>query len=200
MFVGSVQVAEAGMSWVAVGQLFVGAVTLVVIAIAAFYARQQIQKTREREKINNSFHHIAIQTRDHDLIAMFEEFREVRAKLRDGGSGSLGLDRVEGQEVSFHRAMLSAEDVIKKVFNYYEATAIGMHQDALDKAIIKDWWRRSYVLDFSDFALYVYEKRLRDKAPKLYLEYEKIVLEWAQPNEEQMILAAKAHAATLHPA
>ena len=199
-FALSVSIAKSAPTWADIGLLIVGGMTLVVIAITAFYARQQIHKTRDREKINNSFNHIAIQTRDHDLIAMFEEFRQVRAKLRDGYNGALGLEHVEGQEVSFHRVMLSAEDVIKKVFNYYEATAIGMHQDALDKAIIKDWWRRSYMLDFIDFALYVYEKRIRDNAPKLYIEYEEIVLNWAEPHEEEMILAAKAHAKTLHTA
>lgn len=198
MFVEGVYLIAWVGDWVGAAQLVVGVVTLIVIAATAYYAREQIRKTREREKINNSFHHIAIQTRDHDLIAMFEEFRRVRAKLRDGHAGSLGLEQVEGQEVSFHRAMLSAEDVIKKVFNYYEATAIGIHQDALDKAIIKDWWRRSYVLDFSDFALYVYEKRLRDDAPKLYLEYEKIVLEWAEPVEKRAIVEAKTQADALH--
>ena len=141
----------------------------------------------QKAKVNNSFEHIAIQTRDHDLIQMFEQFRLARRKLRDGHIGSFGVLQVEDREISYNGRMLMAEDVLKKVFNYYEATAIGIKNGALNEAILRDWWRRSDVLDFIDFALYVFQRRLRDDAPKMFIEYEQLALKWTEGDERQQI-------------
>lgn len=158
--------------------------TLLVIAATAGIAWWQLRRAKQREQINNSFGHIAIQTRDHDLIQMFEQFRLARRKLRDGHDGSLGVEQVQDREISYNGRMLMAEDVLKKVFNYYEATAIGVKQEALNEPILRDWWRRSYVLDFNDFALYVYQRRLRDDADKMFIEYEGLARKWASEAEK----------------
>jgi len=163
--------------------LLLNGIQLCVIIGATLIAYVTYRDAQRREKTNNSFHHIAKQTRDHDVIQMFEEFRRVRSELRDGHQGAFGLKQVEGKVIDHHQRALNAEDVVKKVFNYYEATAIGMKQSALEEQIIKDWWRRSYVLDWTDFAAYVREKRERDDAPKLYLEYETYVNRWANDDE-----------------
>ena len=185
--------------WTDVALVGVGVATLVLLLLSAGAAIWQVLASQRREKVNNSFEHIAIQTRDHDLIKMFEEFRLVRAQLMPDETITLGLDDVEGAEVSHHGKMLSAEDVVKKVFNYYEATAIGIKKQALNETIIKDWWRRSYVLDFADFAQYVYEKRARDDAPKLYSEYESIVKQWHIGNEPDRLADAQKRSAENFP-
>lgn len=174
--------------------VWIGAATLVFLVISAALVAVQIWHSGRTTKKNNSFVHIAIQTRDHDLIQMFEQFRLARRKLRDGHIGSFGVEQVDEREISYNGRMLMAEDVLKKVFNYYEATAIGIKNGALNEPILKDWWRRSYVLDFIDFALYVYQRRLRDGADKLFSEYEEQAIRWAKEDEQQQIEDAKAKA------
>ncbi|WP_421857873.1 DUF4760 domain-containing protein [Oceanicaulis sp.] len=172
----------------------IGGATLFLLIITAAFAGIQIWHSGRTTKKNNSFFHIAIQTRDHDLIQMFEQFRLARRKLRDGHIGSFGVEQVDEREISYAGKMLMAEDVLKKVFNYYEATAIGIKNGALNEPILKDWWRRSYVLDFIDFALYVYQRRLRDGAEKLFSEYELQAINWAEDDEKQQIEDAQAKA------
>ena len=178
-------------TWVDIGLLLI---TIVAGVVAWLTAILQIQESRRTAKINNSFEHIAIQTRDHDLIRMFEEFRLARRKLRDGHKGSFGLEQVEEREITHHGKALIAEDILTKVFNYYEATAIGVDKSALDEDIIKSWWRKSYVWDFIDFAYFVFQKRDRDEAPKMFIEYEKMALRWANDEETRLIENARKKA------
>lgn len=174
----------------------------IVISLSALIAIWTIVSANRRARRASSFEHIARQTRDRELIEMFEEFRQVRNALTkrfDKLNGApFGVKHVDGQEVSYHKTMLSADDVLKKVFNYYEATAIGIDTDALDNDHIKRWWRGTYVLDFRDFAAFVYEQRLLAPAPELYVEYEKVARRWAKPEELKMIDLAKDEAERSH--
>lgn len=173
-------------------------VVAIVIVVSAIIAIWTILSANRRARRASSFEHIARQTRDRELIEMFEEFRQVKQALgkrfKTLNGRPFGVEHVEGQEVSYHKAMLSADDVLKKVFNYYEATGIGIDTDALDDRHIKRWWRGTYVLDFCDFAAFVYEKRLISSAPKLYIEYETVVRRWATPDEMHTINLAKEEA------
>ena len=71
-----------------------------------------------------------------------------------------------------------ATDIIKKLFNYYEATAIGIELGALDEQVIESWWKTSYVRDWRAFKRYIKEKREADKIPRLYEKYEAQVARW----------------------
>lgn len=156
----------------------------VLVAIAAFLdARHRNtkdhQEARSRAQISKSFDHIIEQTRDRDLIAMNEEFKAVIDSLKKLGPGPYGLADVEDHLVKHREAAIDAAEVITKLFNYYEATAIGIRLGALDEEIIKQWWRASYVADWQDFSLYIEEKRTRDKRAALYVEYQAQAERWA---------------------
>ncbi|WP_417478553.1 DUF4760 domain-containing protein [Maricaulis sp.] len=159
---------------------------LVISFVAAMYGyRLNYRATR----LANSFQHIAVQTRDGDLIEMFEEFRVVRRSLKaSNGTKALDADIVEAAEpIKIGARKVKPSDVIKKVFNYYEATAIGVKRHALDEAMIRSWWRKSYILDWMDFAEYIRAKRKRDRLPRLFIEYESLVRRWANEEEQGLL-------------
>ncbi|MEQ8405704.1 MAG: DUF4760 domain-containing protein [Oceanicaulis sp.] len=163
------------------------ALVLVVIVGSAIIAWKTLQDANKRARCSASFDHIARQTRDRELIEMFEEFRVVRRKVTDGKQNPVSIDDIEGLIIDHHRRALSAEDIIKKVFNYYEATAIGIREGALEEQIIKGWWRTSFVLDWADFSEYVRQRRKRYGIPKLFSEYEALVQKWAEGSEREKI-------------
>ncbi|MAC89223.1 MAG: hypothetical protein CMF73_07860 [Maricaulis sp.] len=135
-------------------------------------------EARKRDQVSKSFDHIIEQTRDRDLIEMNEQFKAVIDSLNKTGPGPYGLADVEGHFVKHRQAAIDAAEVITKLFNYYEATAIGISLGALDEEIIKRWWRASYVEDWRDFSAYVTEKRDRDGRPALYRQYQLQAERW----------------------
>ena len=135
-------------------------------------------EARKRDQVSKSFDHIIEQTRDRDLIEMNEQFKAVIDSLNKTGPGPYGLADVEGHFVKHRQAAIDAAEVITKLFNYYEATAIGISLGALDEEIIKRWWRASYVEDWRDFSAYVSEKRDRDGRPALYRQYQLQAERW----------------------
>ncbi|MFY0637069.1 DUF4760 domain-containing protein [Maricaulis maris] len=155
----------------------------VLIAALAFWDarhrnRKDHDKARKRDQVSKSFDHIIEQTRDRDLIVMNEQFKAVIDSLKKAGPAPYGLAQVEDHFVKHHQAAIDAAEVITKLFNYYEATAIGIELKALDEEIIKQWWRASYVEDWQDFSLYVQEKRQRDGRPALYRQYQTLAERW----------------------
>ena len=170
--------------------------TLLAVIVTAVIAYNSFQEDRRRAQRNNSFEHIAIHTRDHDIINMFQEFVELRREfykdVEVGDEGPWNLvqyDRViNGPKVGDPKkkgAYIEAQDIVRKVFNYYEATAIGIKNGALDESIIKDWWRTTMVFDWYDYCLFIRKKREVDKIPKLYCELENLVDRWATEEEKK---------------
>jgi len=170
-----------------IASLLIDAALLAVVVGSAFLAWKTIDDANRRARRTASFDHIAQQTRDRELIEMFEEFRVVRRKVLDGKENPVSIDDIEGLVIDHHRRALGAEDIIKKVFNYYEATAIGIREGALEEQIIKGWWRTSFVLDWADFSEYVRQRRKRYRIPKLFSEYEALVDRWAEGDERAKI-------------
>ncbi|WP_019961412.1 DUF4760 domain-containing protein [Woodsholea maritima] len=170
---------------------FTNLFALFVLISTAYLAWLTLRSNKDRECKTNSFKHIAEQTRDRELIEMFEEFRVVRKEVKNGNDNPLSIDHIVKIVIDHNGRALKAEDVIKKVFNYYEATALGIATDALDEDIIKRWWRTSFVLDWSDFSEYIRQKRKgRSDSPgnpKLYIELENLVKKWALPEERSKI-------------
>lgn len=164
---------------------------LLVSAIIAFRTLKNNRKGREedekaataRDKRSNSFDHIAKQTCDRDLILMHEQFREVVQHLEKASTAPFRYNQVHANTLKHNNLAIDAEDVITKVFNYYEATAIGIELNALDEDIIKEWWRSSYVNDWIDFVLFVREKREIFGRPKLYCKFEEQARRWAIGDE-----------------
>ena len=69
--------------------------------------------------------------------------------------------------------------MVKDMFNFYEAMALGVRANWLDEKILRSYWRTSYVLDFADFTAYVDDMRSEALAgPKLYDAYEALVRKW----------------------
>lgn len=157
-------------------------VSVLIAALAFWDARRRNRKdhdeARKRAQVSKSFDHIIEQTRDRDLIEMNEQFKAVIDSLKKTGPGPYGLADVEGHFVKHRQAAIDAAEVITKLFNYYEATAIGIKLGALDEEIIKQWWRASYVEDWKDFSLYVTEKRQRDDRDALYRQYQTQAERW----------------------
>ncbi|WP_375549560.1 DUF4760 domain-containing protein [Oceanicaulis alexandrii] len=178
-------------AWVAAFGTILSAVVALGVAIVAFLIN--IQKDRQGNKYN-TIQYIRDQASNPILIGMFEQFRQARRTLRNGHIGSFGMDQVGEREISYEGRLILVDDVIKKLFNYYEVTAIGIKDGGLDENIIKDWWRTSYVLDFIDFAIYVYQRRLRDDAGRLFINYEELALRWATEDEARLIEDAQAKA------
>ena len=81
----------------------------------------------------------------------------------------------------------TGNDIIKKVFNYYEATAIGVRMGALEEDVIRKWWRKTYILDWLDFKFYVQYIRENEKTPRAYCEYEALVTRWASDEEAGLL-------------
>lgn len=174
-------------TWLDWASFILNALVFIVILGSAIIALVTLDHANKRARRSASFDHIAQQTRDRELIEMFEEFRVVRRKVTDGKENPVSIDDIEGLIIDHHRRALSAEDIIKKVFNYYEATAVGIREGALEEQIIKGWWRTSFVLDWADFSEYVRQRRKRYGIPKLFCEYEALVQKWAEGAEREMI-------------
>lgn len=174
----------SGVTWLDWVELGLSGAVFFVILVSAVIAYVTVRDANRRARRSASFDHIAQQTRDRELIEMFEEFRVVRRKVTADKQNPVSIDDIEGLIIDHHRRALSAEDIIKKVFNYYEATAIGIREGALEETIIKGWWRSSFVLDWADFSEYVRQRRKRYEIPKLFCEYEELVKKWAT-NEER---------------
>ena len=194
-------------------------VLVFTILVAAYGYRSASRSTR----LTNSFEHIAIQTRDRDLITMFEEFRQLRRYMNDIKQAHdgvwtptksvhevqnyyvgkpLGADADADATAKGGRRSVpplpsdpceddikgkTGNDVIKKVFNYYEATAIGVRMGALEEDVIRKWWRKTYILDWLDFKFYVQYIRENEKTPRAYCEYEALVTRWASDEEAGLL-------------
>tara|TARA_R110002124_G_scaffold255128_1_gene420762 strand:- start:278 stop:913 length:636 start_codon:yes stop_codon:yes gene_type:complete len=175
--------------WGELGSARYDVMVLEVLIVSFFAALYGYRLSYRAARLANSFQHIAVQTRDGDLIQMFEEFRVVRRELQASNDKQpLDTDTVEAAKpVKVGERKVRPADVIKKVFNYYEATAIGVKRHALDEQMIKSWWRKSYILDWMDFAEYIRAKRKRDRLPRLFIEYESLVRRWATEEEQGLL-------------
>lgn len=125
-----------------------------------------------------SFDHIIEQTKDRDLILMNAQFKAVVEKLQRQHRPPYTLEQVEACEATYDGREVDCNDVLTKLFNYYEATFIGIELGALDKAIIRQWWEASFIQDWADFSAYVKDKRERYERPKLYEKFENGVNSW----------------------
>ena len=185
----------------ALGDNLLDAMMLEAIGLTVLMALYGSRLAFRAAKLANSFNHIAVQTRDGDLIRMFEEFRQVGRILRTvNGKKALDVEFIEEFDYASYQSELAEAgvpqpdehfpvpaDVIKKVFNYYEATAIGIKRHALDEDLVKSWWRKRYILDWIEYADYIRSKRKTHKLPKLFIEYESLVRKWATEEEAGLI-------------
>lgn len=168
----------------------VGAASPIAIAASALIAiasirhnRRQAEKGMEadnqRAKLAKSFDHIVRQTTDHDLILLAQQINNLVDELKTKFNKSkFNSEDVRGVIVKHNDHAIYATDIIRKLFNYYEATAIGIELGALDEKVIEGWWKTSYVRDWRAFKIYIEEKRVVDKIPRLYEKYQAQVKKW----------------------
>lgn len=170
-------------------------IILAISAIIAFgiYRQNQHQgrlnnkHAKERVQIARSFDHIVEQTKDRDLLLANEQFKALIEALKEKHSGPYGYEEVENTFVNFRGQAVYGSEILIRLFNYYEATAIGIELGALNESIIREWWRGSYVQDWIDFRRYVHEKREARGTPALYVKYENQVRHWATEAERPLI-------------
>jgi len=147
-------------------------------------------RTRGVSVLRSSFEHIAIQTRDADLIEMFEQLRRVRYSATAEGV-ELTYQNMQ-RDFKYDGTHINADNTIKKTFNYYEATCIGIKRGALEERMIRDWWGDALVSDWIDFQHYVHEARIALDYDELYIEVERYVHRWIKPERRSKLLPPKA--------
>ena len=179
---------SAGGTWAGAIAAWLSALVALIGALVGIW--NYIKRSRQ-SYLKATIDYIHLQVREPELIRMFELFRLLKVRLKNKKLESFDLLHVEGLKFKLNNETFVADDVVIKVFNYYEATAIGVRQSALDEDTFKSWWRTSYVWDFIDFAHYVFQKRHRDNASRLYIEYEQLALRWATDEEARLIERAR---------
>jgi uncharacterized protein DUF4760 len=118
-------------------------------------------------------------TSDAHVSGMLDRFRSLRLSLEAQDRANPSLDVLRRHTFVWSAAPWDSTRVVKDMFNFYEAMALGVSAGWLDEAILKSYWRSSYVLDFDDFRQYVDDMRSDELGgPKLYLAYEALVQKW----------------------
>ena len=156
----------------------------VLVALSLYKQNRDIAaQTTERHQKAETFNHIITQTRDRDVIEMFEEMRALRAYFREHPEPNpeRSYEVVRNLEIELtdgkHKR---AEDILKKVFNYYEATAIGLKNETLHEEMLEKWWRTTFILDWVDWKSYVEKMRTEESTPRAFIEFENLSKEWAR--------------------
>lgn len=177
-------IGQGGLLWQILPAL--SPLVLIISALIALSTYRQARRTagkdaeaaNKRAKIKSSFDHIVEQTRDKDLILMNQQFKEMIESLeKKHGVGPYGYDHVHDHMVDGKQRHY-AQEIITKLFNYYEATAIGIELGALEEQIIKSWWRSSYIQDWTDFKGFVEGHRQATGRPRLYEKYQAQAEKW----------------------
>ena len=119
-------------------------IILAISAIIAFgiYRQNQHQgrlnnkHAKERVQIARSFDHIVEQTKDRDLLLANEQFKALIEALKEKHSGPYGYEEVENTFVNFRGQAVYGSEILIRLFNYYEATAIGIDPRPLVVAVM----------------------------------------------------------------
>lgn len=165
------------------------AATAIILLVTAAASLLLYASTRKIAVLRSSFEHIAIQTRDADLIEMFEQLRRVR-HAASAGEVALTYKNMQ-RDFKYDGTHIYADNIIKKTFNYYEATCIGIKRGALEEQMIEDWWGDAMVSDWIDFQQYVDEARDALAYRGLYIEVEYYVRRWIKPELAGKLLSPK---------
>lgn len=118
-------------------------------------------------------------TSDAHVSGMLDRFRSLRLSLDAQDRSNPSLATLRRHTFVWDGAPWDPTRVVKDMFNFYEAMALGVRANWLDEKILRSYWRTSYVLDFADFTAYVDDMRSEALAgPKLYDAYEALVRKW----------------------
>lgn len=124
---------------------------------------------------------------DEHVTAMIDRFRAVRLSLERSGKKNPSLAELQDHQFVWGGAVWDPLRVVRDMFNFYEAVALGVKSGWLDAAIFKSYWRSSYVLDCFDFDNYIKDMRGEVGSEAVFLEYQTLAKKWRSsltgPNE-----------------
>ncbi|MEL7128941.1 MAG: DUF4760 domain-containing protein [Pseudomonadota bacterium] len=84
--------------------------------------------------------------------------------------------------------MPSDHDTIRRALNFYEATAVGMQDGSLVPTMIRQWWRKTWVLHYIFLQHYIRVHR-DSSSPKVYENFEYYAWTWADHTERADVKA-----------
>lgn len=138
-------------------------VVLVAALIGVIWQRRISRQTL-------TFNTLMDQLWDGDYITQ----RQLFIKIRDGGADELirsaNIKEADSDKVS----------ALRSILNNYELLALGVHQGVLDEKIYKQYLRQTMIDDFERSKPYI--TALRKRAPKVYIENEKLYEKWRDKN------------------
>lgn len=160
---------------------------------------------------------------DEDLIDLVDKFRAVRVSILGdqqepiGSNGevinfvdlrseyfeNLRVDDTDGQQTKDPstpawqqtRSPNTRYEVIIRLLNSYEAVAVGINSGAINREMMKEWWRRTYVLDFIDLYVFVVQFRIAKADPAFCEIAEEVARKWLQPDEKKKLRSMELLAA-----
>lgn len=169
----------------------------IIVAFAAGIAWRQVRASVRTARIKSSFDTITAEIGDADLILMRNRWRQIRREMisrkleitypnmlrLEGALNPATTHSDDHQIIQFDHPHRSLVDYIIQVCNYYEAVAVGIRRGAIDRAMYRDWWRTSFVLDWVDLHQFVLGYRDAESVPGAYIEFEALACEWITREE-----------------
>ncbi len=150
----------------------------------AYIAQRSFASQREQASKNTAVELVGQMVSDPELSGIFERFRLLRKQLEALDQSTITINMIKQSVVQNNGNIFLGDDIIKRVYNFYEFVASAINLGSLDEGIYKDWWRESFVKDWITFRGYITEARKNQNASELFQRLESKALEWA--NEEEL--------------
>lgn len=164
------------MGIVQIAPLFI-AVGSLATATLAYLSFRHVRAASVRDTTVNL---IVRMTADEHLTNVFDRFRCLRIDFEQRGQANPGLDVVKAHTFVWQGKPVDPTRVIRDMYNFYEAVALGVNEGWLNEKIFKSYWKSSYVADFRDFEKYVDEYRTAYDVKAAFSEYQRVVDRWSK--------------------
>lgn len=146
------------------------------VAVAGLTAYREYQSAKEASVQRTTFEHISRWVVDRDVLEMFSKFKEITSRNPDGLSAK-DCESIIPADV----------DTIRRVLNFYEATAVGIQDGSLMEDMILQWWRTTWIKHYIYLRGFIDNHRNRILATSLFENYEYYAWTWATHREQAEI-------------
>ncbi len=154
----------------------------VVIAIGslitAFMAYRSFRHLRYTSVRDTTVSLIMRMTSEQHVTDMIDRFRCLRNSFEERDLSNPTLDVVAQHTFVWSGQVFDGTRVIRDMFNFYEAVALGIDEGWLNESIFKSYWKAAYVQDWYDYSRYVDELREKYGVLEVWAHYQDLVERW----------------------
>lgn len=88
----------------------------------------------------------------------------------------------DGKKKSFRDDERKDFELIRRVINVHELTAVAIRENTIDECVYRRWFNGSYIDDYEYVRDYIWELRKAAGNPKIYVEFEQTAIRWKNDN------------------